>query len=519
MANSYVFYPNATGSTTDYSVPFEYLSQTFVKATVNGASVPFTFLSTYMIRFTTAPVGALKIYRQTSKAPVNTYINGSILVDSQLNGSFLQSLHVSEEVADNAMQVATDGSWDATNLKIKNVATPTNAGDAVSKSYLDTRFDADKVIVDAAKVAAATSAAAALASQNAAATSASNAATSKTGADTAKVGADTAKAGADTAKAGADTAKAGADTAKAAAETARDLAQKWANEVEDTPVSGGQFSAFHWARKALGYVTGSISNAVHGSTAKNTPVAADEFLIVDSAASWGLKKIDWNALTLRIQNYLAAVATTWTAAQTFNNTVTITAQTGQALGLGTDPGTSTTLRARSASGAGSASFMTFDRPGLYFANFGIDTDNKWKVGGLSMGANAYEIVHMGNLSIADTRWVRKDAETAINAGVGYIASSFHDITGSGTLTLTQTGGNFKYLHNAGAFTLAKDAANGASCYTLYIYMNNVAGAGAITLSGFSAITGDALDTTVGSTFGITIVKFGAVSTINILKVS
>ncbi|WP_353654461.1 phage tail fiber protein [Mesorhizobium sp. C089B] len=55
MANSYVFYPSATGSTTDYSVPFEYLSQTFVKATVNGASVPFTFLSTYMIRFTTAP--------------------------------------------------------------------------------------------------------------------------------------------------------------------------------------------------------------------------------------------------------------------------------------------------------------------------------------------------------------------------------------------------------------------------------------------------------------------------------
>lgn len=28
--------------------------------------------------------------------------------------------------------------------------------------------------------------------------------------------------------------------------------------------------------------------------------------------------------------------------------------------------------------------------------FGLDTDNKLKVGGWSMGANAYEILHAGN---------------------------------------------------------------------------------------------------------------------------
>ncbi|MER8641005.1 phage tail fiber protein [Mesorhizobium sp. M1252] len=319
MANSYVFYPSATGSTTDYSVPFEYLSQTFVKATVNGASVPFTFLSTYMIRFTTAPVGALKIYRQTSKAPVNTYINGSILVDSQLNGSFLQSLHVSEEVADNAMQVAADGSWDATNLKVKNVATPTVGNDATNKTYVDTRFDADKVAVDASKTAAAASAAAALASQGAAATSATNAATSKTGADTAKAGADTAKAGADTAKTGADASKVAAQTAQTAAETARDLAQKWATEVEDTPVSGGQFSAFHWARKAMGYVTGSIANAIHGATSKASPAGADELALVDSAASWGLKKL---SITDLVTNILA-VARTFASNLNINGLLTV----------------------------------------------------------------------------------------------------------------------------------------------------------------------------------------------------
>lgn len=151
MANSYVFYPSETGSTTDYSVPFEYLSQGFVKATVNGVSAPFTFLSTYMIRFSVAPVGALKIYRQTNKAPINTFYNGSILVDDELNGSFLQSLHVSEEVAENAMQTASDGAWDATNLRIKNVANPVNANDAVNKGWYDVTIDADKAYIDAAK--------------------------------------------------------------------------------------------------------------------------------------------------------------------------------------------------------------------------------------------------------------------------------------------------------------------------------------------------------------------------------
>lgn len=43
-----------------------------------------------------------------------------------------------------------------------------------------------------------------------------------------------------------------------------------------------------------------------------------------------------------------------------------------------------------------AAMMTFHRPGAFAAYFGIDTDSKWKVGGWSMGANAYEIVHLGN---------------------------------------------------------------------------------------------------------------------------
>lgn len=48
--------------------------------------------------------------------------------------------------------------------------------------------------------------------------------------------------------------------------------------------------------------------------------------------------------------------------------------------------------------AANAAFMVFNRAGTYAAFFGLDTDNKLKVGGYSMGAVAYEILHTGNFT-------------------------------------------------------------------------------------------------------------------------
>lgn len=99
MANTYVIYPDQTGDTTDYSLSFNYLSRNFVKATVDGVEAPFTFLSSHMIRFDEAPVGELKIYRETDATElINTYSDGSILIDDDLNESYYQTLHVSEEI-------------------------------------------------------------------------------------------------------------------------------------------------------------------------------------------------------------------------------------------------------------------------------------------------------------------------------------------------------------------------------------------------------------------------------------
>ena len=64
------------------------------------------------------------------------------------------------------------------------------------------------------------------------------------------------------------------------------------------------------------------------------------------------------------------------------------------------------------SSAGNAAYMTFHRPGAYAVKFGLDTDNKLKVGGWSMGNVAYEIWHEGNaFTKADTRYVNKNGDT------------------------------------------------------------------------------------------------------------
>lgn len=144
MADTFIVYPNASGGQTTYAVPFEYLSTTFVKAAVNGVSAPFTFLSTYMIEFDTAPSGVLVIYRDTNQGTlINTYLDGSVLRDAQLNTSYWQNLHVSEETADRALRLSLLNQWDAKGKVIKGVPTPTADDHATNKKYVD---DADEVL-------------------------------------------------------------------------------------------------------------------------------------------------------------------------------------------------------------------------------------------------------------------------------------------------------------------------------------------------------------------------------------
>lgn len=96
---------------------------------------------------------------------------------------------------------------------------------------------------------------------------------------------------------------------------------------------------------------------------------------------------------------------------------------------------------------------------------------------------------------------------AVGGQIGAGVTAANDADGSfssGTYTPTPVGGNFKSISNAGAFTLAAPSASGV--YTLVIEITNASGAGAITLSGFSRVAGEAFTTTVGHRFQVFIAK-------------
>ena len=80
---------------------------------------------------------------------------------------------------------------------------------------------------------------------------------------------------ADTRATDAETAQTGAETAQTDAETARDTAYLWANEVEDTPVDNGEFSALHHASKAGASATLADTRATDAETARDGAQTAE----------------------------------------------------------------------------------------------------------------------------------------------------------------------------------------------------------------------------------------------------
>jgi len=101
------------------------------------------------------------------------------------------------------------------------------------------------------------------------------------------------------------------------------------------------------------------------------------------------------------------------------------------------------------SGAGSDAFMAFHVSGDYAAYFGLDgSDNQFKVGGWSMGANKHKIWHAGNdgsgsgldadtVDGFNTSQVQSNNTIAVRSNSGYLYSSYYNGTG----TFSTTGAN------------------------------------------------------------------------------
>ena len=65
-----------------------------------------------------------------------------------------------------------------------------------------------------------------------------------------------------------------------------------------------------------------VQDKIHAAASKAPPVDADEFGLIDSAASWGLKKLTWANLKATLKAYYDSVVSTLT-----NKTINLTNNT------------------------------------------------------------------------------------------------------------------------------------------------------------------------------------------------
>tara|TARA_X000001382_G_scaffold130606_1_gene126103 strand:- start:730 stop:1854 length:1125 start_codon:yes stop_codon:yes gene_type:complete len=136
------------GTLATYTIGFTYRSTDDVKVYVGGVlqtiTTHYTFPSSSQITFGTPPAnGTAIIFRrntsQTSR--LVDYAAGSVLKESDLDTDSIQSFNMSQEAIDTANDSITKSDstnqWDATSLRVTNVANPTSDQDAATKHYLE----------------------------------------------------------------------------------------------------------------------------------------------------------------------------------------------------------------------------------------------------------------------------------------------------------------------------------------------------------------------------------------------
>lgn len=165
MASTIANY-QGNGSTTDFSVPFDYLAKKFVKVTVDSleklggdygdTTKDYFFVDKTTIRFNTAPASGTEIFirRYTSATDrIVSFKDASVLKAKDLDVSTIQTIHIAEEgrdIINDALIVDKEGNWDAKGHRIVNVGDPIGDNDAITlKFYKDDAKGAYQAKLDA----------------------------------------------------------------------------------------------------------------------------------------------------------------------------------------------------------------------------------------------------------------------------------------------------------------------------------------------------------------------------------
>jgi hypothetical protein len=132
------------GSTVNYSVPFDYISQDNIYLYIDGViNINWTWLNSNTIQLNSAAaIGKnIQIKRSSSiDARLVDYQDGSTITEEILDTDSKQAFFISQEVIDASNAVMSLDSalnWDAENHRIINVANPVDAQDVVTLDYLN----------------------------------------------------------------------------------------------------------------------------------------------------------------------------------------------------------------------------------------------------------------------------------------------------------------------------------------------------------------------------------------------
>lgn len=334
--------------------------------------------------------------------------------------------------------------------------------------------------------------------------------TARTQAQTARTGAETARTGAETARTQAQTAQTGAQTARAGAETARDVAQGHAT-------SAGNYAA---------------AAALHVGTimwfATNAPPA-------------GWLVCDGNPVTTiypDLRALLIGAGSPFGSAGGNPRTPDLRGEfvRGWDGGRGVDPGRvfgtaqGDELKAHQHEVYASGSAGSF--PEAFDVDDPASGQNKIAkptsvVGGTETrprnvallpcikAFGTVSVEGMATLTQLRGTFVSRDQDTSLAAGYTSIARAL-GVVSSGFRQLTPTGGNMMTLTNNGSFELRAPTASGD--YTLLLAITNGTSAGAITLTGFTKITGDSLTTTNAAKTFFFVTKIGSDTLGNFVRV-
>ena len=322
MALSFVNY-TGDGSNRIFNLTFTYLQQSEVSVKVNNVAVTFTWLDSSRVQTATAPAsGAIVEVRRTSSrtARVVDFQDGAVLTEAALDADSNQLFNLTQEAfdaSDSTPQLASDNTFNALSKRIKNVADPVNAQDAVTKNWAETGLTSQVNIAVAKASAASTSEANALASKNAAAASLvlTNQDVVLTHADVVLAEADKVQTGVDRAAVAADLVLTNADVVLAEADKVQTALDRIDVAAKASATTTNASNASTSANNAAASLTSFNGKYVSQANAPASP-------------STGLLWFDTSASTMKVYNG-SAFANAGSSVNGVQNSVQHTATAGQ----------------------------------------------------------------------------------------------------------------------------------------------------------------------------------------------